>query len=333
MPPIGPAALLAAARDRDPARPLLTHYDDSTGERVELSATTLDNWVAKTANLLQDEFDVGPGSTVAVSLPVHWQTAAVLLGVWSCGGLPVDRQRDGDRGAGTDVELVLEQVGGLGDPVVQGGRRQLHPLTGGVVVEGDEGAGRVAVLLGVWSCGAAVVDTASEDDGGLADVDVVLAAQDRLAALEEEDADVELLGLSLHPLGAGMTGYVGQARDFALEVRSAGDRFVPYSPPDPAAPGLVAGGLQLTLGGLVETARELAGRLGIGADDRILVDGQVAAEAGPVAWLLAPLAAGASLVLCRHPRPEGLAARAAAERVTATLGPEIDGIRALGRPA
>ena len=54
MPPIGPAALLATARDRDPARPLVTHYDDSTGERVELSATTLDNWVAKTANLLQD---------------------------------------------------------------------------------------------------------------------------------------------------------------------------------------------------------------------------------------------------------------------------------------
>ena len=37
----------------------------STGERTELSATTLANWVAKTANLLQEEFDVGPGSTVA----------------------------------------------------------------------------------------------------------------------------------------------------------------------------------------------------------------------------------------------------------------------------
>ena len=72
-----------------------------------------------------------------------------------------------------------------------------------------------AVLLGIWSCGATVVDTAAEDDGGLAGVDVVLAAQDRLAALEEEDADAELLGLSLHPLGAGMAGYAGQARDFA----------------------------------------------------------------------------------------------------------------------
>jgi uncharacterized protein (TIGR03089 family) len=263
MPPIGPAALLATARDRDPARPLVTHYDDSTGERVELSATTLDNWVAKTANLLQDEFDVGPGSSVAVALPVHWQAAAVLLGI--------------------------------------------------------------------WSCGATVVDTAPEDDGGLSGVDVVLAAQDRLAALEEEDPDAELLGLSLHPLGAGMAGYVGQARDFALEVRTSGDRFVPWTAPDPASTGLVAGGLELTLGGLVDAARELAERLGIGPDDRILVDAQVAAEAGPVAWLLAPLAVGASIVICRYPFAERLPERAAAERVTASLGRSVDGVRELGR--
>jgi len=118
----------------------------------------------------------------------------------------------------------------------------------------------------------------------------------------------------------------------ALEVRAAGDRFSPWTPPDPDAPGLRAGGLELTLGGLTAAAQELAARLGLGEGDRVLVDEATAAEAGPVAWLLAPLAAGASLVLCRHPDAAGLAARAAAERVTATLGPEIDGIRVLGRP-
>jgi uncharacterized protein (TIGR03089 family) len=259
-----PADLLAGAVRRSPAAPLVTWYDDTTGDRVELSAATLANWVAKTANLLQDEFDVGPGSTVAVALPVHWQTAAVLLAV--------------------------------------------------------------------WSCGAAVLDTAAEDDGRLADVDVVLAGQDRIAPLEEVGAD-PLLGLSLHPLGLGMTGYAGSARDFALEVRVQGDVFVPYSPADPDAPGLRAGGLELTLGGLVATAAELAGRLGLADGDRVLVETRTAAEAGPVAWLLAPLAAGASVILCRDPRPDALVGRAAAERVTATLGLTLDGIRELGRPA
>lgn len=264
MPPTVPADLLAAALRRDAAGPLVTQYDDATGERVELSGATLANWVAKTANLLQDEFDVGPGSPVAVALPVHWQTAAVLLGV--------------------------------------------------------------------WSCGAAVLDTAAEDDDRLAAADVVLAAADRLPPLEELGLE-ELLGLSLHPLGLGMAGYAGPARDFALEVRSQGDHFTPHTPPDPAAPGLLLGGVQLTHGGLVETAGELVARLGLTGGDRVLVDERTATEAGPVAWLLAPLLAGASLVLVRHPSASHLPQRAADERVTATLGVQLDGIRELGRPA
>ena len=228
MPLTGPAELLAAAVRREPAAPLVTHYDDATGERVELSATTLANWVAKTANLLQGEFDVAPGSTVAIALPVHWQTAAVLLGA--------------------------------------------------------------------WSCGAAVLDTAAEDDDRLAGADVVLAAADRLAPLEELALD-ELVGLSLHPLG----------------------------------PGLLIGGLQLSLAGLVDAAHELAARLGLVEGDRVMVDADTAAQAGPAAWLLAPLAAGASVVVCRHPFAERLPARAEQERVTATLGLEIKGVRELGR--
>ncbi|GGK05520.1 hypothetical protein GCM10010123_39250 [Pilimelia anulata] len=69
----------------DPALPVLTWYDDATGERVELSGTTLDNWRAKTANLLVDECGLGAGDRAAVALPPHWQTAAVLLGCWSAG--------------------------------------------------------------------------------------------------------------------------------------------------------------------------------------------------------------------------------------------------------
>ena len=259
-----PSDLLTAALRRDAAAPLVTFYDDVSGERTELSATTLANWVAKTANLLQEEFDDGPGSTVGIALPVHWQTAAVLLGV--------------------------------------------------------------------WSCGATVWETAAEDDDRLTEADVVLADADRLPVLAELGLD-ELLGLSLHPLGMGMTGYTGPARDYALEVRAHGDVFTPWQPVDPAAPGLVVGGLELSLAGLVDTAVELAGRLGLAAGDRVLVDERTATEAGPVAWLLAPLSAGASLVLCRSAASAQLQRRAETERVTATLGAKLDGIRELGRPA
>ncbi|HZB51499.1 MAG TPA: TIGR03089 family protein, partial [Mycobacteriales bacterium] len=82
-----PADLLTVALRRDPSGPLLTFYDDVTGERTELSATTLANWVAKTANLLRDDVGAAPGDRVAVLLPAHWQTAAVLLGAWSAGAV------------------------------------------------------------------------------------------------------------------------------------------------------------------------------------------------------------------------------------------------------
>jgi uncharacterized protein (TIGR03089 family) len=71
----------------DPARPRITHYDDETGSRVELSGATLANWAAKTANWLRDELDIQPGDAVAVLLPPHWQTAGALLGAWWCGAM------------------------------------------------------------------------------------------------------------------------------------------------------------------------------------------------------------------------------------------------------
>src|SRR5580693_6022459 len=69
----------------DPVGPRITFYDDATGERIELSAVTLANWAAKTGNLLRDELGAGPVSRIAILLPAHWQTAAVLFGVWWIG--------------------------------------------------------------------------------------------------------------------------------------------------------------------------------------------------------------------------------------------------------
>ncbi|HEY7225731.1 MAG TPA: TIGR03089 family protein [Micromonosporaceae bacterium] len=86
-----------------PDQPLITFYDDATGERAELSRATLANWVAKTANLLIDGVGVTPGQVAAVRLPPHWQTAAVLLGCWAA-GLSVDRDGAGSAAVGFVAE-------------------------------------------------------------------------------------------------------------------------------------------------------------------------------------------------------------------------------------
>ncbi len=83
--PTAPTALLADRLARDPASPLLTFYNDATGERTEVSVTTFANWVAKTANLLGDEIGLGEHATVGLVLPLHWQSAVLLLAAWSSG--------------------------------------------------------------------------------------------------------------------------------------------------------------------------------------------------------------------------------------------------------
>jgi uncharacterized protein (TIGR03089 family) len=88
---VTPADLLSDALRADPTRPFLTFYDDSTGERVELSVATFENWVAKTANLLQDGLGAGPGDRIVVFLPTQWQAAVWLMAGWSCGLTVVPR--------------------------------------------------------------------------------------------------------------------------------------------------------------------------------------------------------------------------------------------------
>jgi uncharacterized protein (TIGR03089 family) len=69
---------------RHSTHPYLTWYSKS-GERVELSGRVFDNWVAKSANLLHEEFDLAPGSIVATDMPGHWKSAALALACWHLG--------------------------------------------------------------------------------------------------------------------------------------------------------------------------------------------------------------------------------------------------------
>lgn len=102
--------------------PRITYYDDASGERIEVSTVTLANWAAKTANLLRDEMGAGPGSRVAVLLPAHWQTAAVLLGIWWIGAEVVLPEVDSP-GTTSPAEFALCTLSRLAeaDDAVAGG--------------------------------------------------------------------------------------------------------------------------------------------------------------------------------------------------------------------
>ncbi|OBF11599.1 TIGR03089 family protein [Mycobacterium sp. 852002-10029_SCH5224772] len=102
----------------DPVGPRITYYDDATGERIELSGVTLANWAAKTGNLLRDELGAGPGSRVAILLPAHWQTAAVLFGVWWIGAEAV---LAGDADPASDLALCTAERLDEADAAVAGG--------------------------------------------------------------------------------------------------------------------------------------------------------------------------------------------------------------------
>jgi uncharacterized protein (TIGR03089 family) len=112
------------------ARPLITHYDDAVGSRIELSVATTANWAAKTANWLVEEVDVETGDEVAVLLPAHWQTVGVLLGAWWCGAHVVTSDAaarvafvgpGGTAGTTTTAVVALDTMGmGLTSPPSDG---------------------------------------------------------------------------------------------------------------------------------------------------------------------------------------------------------------------
>ncbi|MEV4740331.1 TIGR03089 family protein [Streptomyces sp. NPDC049555] len=241
-----PADLLRSALAADPARPLVTFYDDATGERVELSVATFANWVAKTANLLQDDLNAAPGNRLALLLPAHWQTAVWLIAASSVG--------------------VTVDVGG-------------DPAAADLVVSGPDDLERARACSG------------------------------------------ERVALALRPLGGRFPQPPAGFADYAVEVPSQGDRFAPYAPVDPTAPALAVGGLELTGEQLVAQARADAARDGLGPGSRLLSAQGYDGWEGLSAGLYAPLAAGGSVVLCRHLdrlSPEALDKRCADERVTVT---------------
>jgi uncharacterized protein (TIGR03089 family) len=207
-------------------RPLITFYDDATGERVELSGTTTANWAAKAANLLREECDVEPGTLVAMLLPAHWQTAAVLLAAWWCGAEVVTEPGDAewvlcdaDR---VDIALAARPAGGVVALSLDAFGKGLPGLPAGVVdfatevrLQGDEFA--------PW---APVPDTAPALDGATIS-EVLAGARARAGALGLSRSDRVLSTLEWNTA----TGL----RDGLLAVLAAEASLVQVRNPDEAA--------------------------------------------------------------------------------------------------
>jgi hypothetical protein len=274
------AAALRQITSTDATRPLLTWYDDATGERLDLSGATLGNWVAKTANLLVDGHGLVPGDIAVVDLPPHWQSAAVLLGCWSAGlivALP-----DG----GTKVDRAAVTDGGA-------------PTAGG-----EETSGAVTGN-GVLSTGRALRGAVGFSTGA--------------GQFEVDDH----YALALLPLGAPFRpGPPPGTLDYVVEVRGHGDVFAsPRDEPDLVAlvggelaaagrdPGVTPGTGGMTHREIVERARARAL-----PSTRVLID--AARHPDPFDWLVTPLVAQSSVVLCANLEPARLANRLAAEHAT-----------------
>lgn len=119
-----PESARQAALRRDPAAPVITFYDLDTGDRVELSAATLDNWVAKVANLLRFEYGIGAGDTVALELPLHWQVPVFAFATWGLGASIVLGE-----GASGTADLVLTTADGVApEAAAEALAVSLHPL-------------------------------------------------------------------------------------------------------------------------------------------------------------------------------------------------------------
>jgi uncharacterized protein (TIGR03089 family) len=92
-----PEQLFADLLADEPGRPFVTYYDEASGERTELSAKSLANWVAKTHHLLGDELGLGAGDMALIALPAHWISVPALLGCLTAGlALTTETHADAD---------------------------------------------------------------------------------------------------------------------------------------------------------------------------------------------------------------------------------------------
>jgi len=169
----------------------------------------------------------------------------------------------------------------------------------------------VTLLLGATTAGATVV--VARDPAHLEGCDLAfVSAEHAAAALDACDGDV--LAVSVAPLGGRLRDLPAMVLDAGAELPSYGDVL-----------GVPARAGRVELAGRLVAATD---GLGLSPADRVLTRQSPATADGLAVGLLAPLAAGAALVLAPGDGPLDVRA-VAAEGVTASVGADVPGARRL----
>jgi uncharacterized protein (TIGR03089 family) len=187
------------------------------------------------------------------------------------------------------------------------------------------------VLAACWRAGVGVVVLDPGDQAPPGDLVAAFVWEERLAAAAGALGETPLVAVGAGLLGGGDRD-LGRALSFARVVPPMGDVFSGAA--DPPGDALTAGDGSATMTGLLERAAALAARTGLADADRLLSGRSLLTAEGAVAGLLAPLTAGAGVVLARRFDPARFWKRVADERVSvAVLDPgQAAAVQDLGAP-
>ncbi|MFI1990323.1 TIGR03089 family protein [Actinoplanes sp. NPDC020271] len=272
---------------------LITYYDGATGERVGLTAPELGRWSAATAALLTGECGLRPGSRAGVLLPPHWQTAVVLLGAWAA-GLEVSFRGWSTAGL-SDTGLSdtgLSDTGlsdtGLSDTGLSDTGLSDTGLSDTGRADDEQPEGR-SIDDGLTGGGSA--DGRQPEDrpaGGGPVLEVTFVEARRVGSWLDD------VPRARHQfvLGAAAHGVPDDYRDFLPAARAHLGAGAPVERVADEAAAVPDG---TTFGEYGAVAAAVAQSRGIARGDRVLIETDASEE--PLIWLLAPLTAGASIVL------------------------------------
>nr|WP_221308288.1 TIGR03089 family protein [Nocardiopsis mwathae] len=178
-------------------------------------------------------------------------------------------------------------------------------------------------MLACWSTGLTVVPAPA---GEVPEGDIAVADAARLDAALATGAR-EVVGTSLHPLGAPLADCPPAATDYTVEVRSYGDHFTPVTPPIASATAL-DGPSPATAADLVAAARRTATDWRLTADDRVAMitsaPDSLTVLGKDLSRFLGPLSRAVPLVLLPGIDSANLQSRLDMERATAIVGTPPD---------